>query len=55
VNLHAVDGQSRTSVQLLVTDVTFKVFGFLVLNQNFLVIEFSVAIPVKEIKDVKLI
>ena len=49
VDLHAVDGQARTRVKLLVTNVTFKVFGFLVLNQNFLVIEFSVTIPAKEI------
>ena len=47
VDLHAVDGQARTRVKLLVTNVTFKVFCFLVLNQNFLVIEFSVTIPEK--------
>ena len=46
MHLHAVDRQSGASVQLLVTYVTLEVFGFLVLDQNLLVVKFPVTIPV---------
>lgn len=46
VNLHTVDGQTRPGIQLFVADVTLEVFGLLVLNQNLLVIELAIAIPV---------
>ena len=45
VDLHAVYRESRSSVQFLVTDVTLEVLGFLMLNQNLLIIELSVTIP----------
>ena len=40
-----MNSQSRPSEQLLVANVTFKMPGLLMLNQNRLVIEFSVAVP----------
>lgn len=43
--LHAVNREPRAGVQLLVADVAFEMFGFLVLNENLLIVEFSVAIP----------
>ena len=45
VDLHAVDGEARASVELLVTNVTLEVFCFLMLNQNLLIIKLPVAIP----------
>ena len=45
VDLHAVYRESRSSVQFLVTDVTLEVLGFLMLNQNLLIIKLSVTIP----------
>jgi len=45
VHLHAVNGQAGPCVQLLVANVTLKMLGFLMLDQNFLIIKFSVAIP----------
>jgi hypothetical protein len=45
VNLHAVNGQARTRVQLLVADVTLKVFGLLMLNQDLFVVKLSIAVP----------
>ena len=42
-----MDGQTRTGVQLFVANVTLKVFGLLVLNENLLVIELTIAIPVR--------
>ena len=45
MDLHAVDGEAWPSVKLLVADMTFEVFRFLMLNQDFLVVKFSVAIP----------
>ena len=45
VDLHAVDGQAGARVQLFVTNVTLEMFCFLVLNQNLLIVKFSVAIP----------
>ena len=48
VDLHAVDGQARTRVQLLVADVALEVFRLLMLNQDLLVIKLSIAIPSKK-------
>ena len=45
VDLHAVYGQPGARVQFLVTNMTFEVFGFLMLNQNFLIIKLTVAVP----------
>lgn len=44
--LHTVDRQPRSCVKFLVTDVTFEMFRFLMLNQNLFLVKFSVAIPV---------
>lgn len=48
--LHAVDGQAGSGVQLLVTDVTFEMFGLLVLDEDLLVIKVSVTIPGGELR-----
>ena len=32
MDLHTVDGEARPSVEFLVADVTFEMFGFLMLN-----------------------
>lgn len=40
-----MDGKARGRVELLVTDVTFEVLGFLVVDQYLVVIKLSVAIP----------
>ena len=40
-----MDGQPRTRVKLLMADVAFKMFRFLMLDQDFLIVELSVAIP----------
>lgn len=45
VHLHTVDRQSRSGVQLLVTDVALEVLRLLVLNQDLLVVELAVAVP----------
>ena len=37
--------KSRSSVQFLVTQVTFEMFGFLMLNKNLFIIKFSVTVP----------
>ena len=50
VDLHAVDREAGACVQLLVADVTFEVLGFLVLDEDLFVVEFSVAVPAKEVK-----
>lgn len=47
VHLHAVDRQSGPGVQFLVANVAFEVLGLLVLDEDFLVVEFTVAVPVK--------
>lgn len=47
VHLHAVYGQAGPGVQFLVADVTFEVLRLLVLYEDFLVVEFTVAVPVK--------
>lgn len=43
--LHAVYGQAGSRVQLLVTYVTLEMFGFLMLYENLLIVEVSVAVP----------
>lgn len=45
VNLHAVNGQSGTRVEFLVADVAFEMLCLLMLNKDFLVVKFAVAIP----------
>ena len=45
VHLHAVDGQSRTGVQLLVADVALEVLCLLVLDQDLLVVKVPIAVP----------
>lgn len=45
VHLHTVDGQPGTGVEFLVADVTLEVLGLLMLHQNLLVIEFTIAVP----------
>ena len=44
-DLGAVDGKARRCVELLVADVTFEVFGFLVVDQHLVIIKLSVAVP----------
>lgn len=48
VNLHAMDGQTGSGVQLLVANVTLEVLCLLVLDQYLLVIELAVAVPVTQ-------
>lgn len=43
-----MNGKTWPTEQLLVTDVAFEMLCLLMLNQNLLVVEFSVAIPAKE-------
>lgn len=45
VHLHAVDGESRASVQFLMADVAFEVLRLLVLHQDLVVVELAVAVP----------
>ena len=45
MDLHAMDGQPGAGIQLLVTDVTLVVLGFLMLDQDLLVIKFTITIP----------
>ena len=44
-HLHTMNGETRSSVQLFVTYVTFKMLGFLMLDKNLFIIELSVTIP----------
>ena len=44
-NLEAVNSKSWPSKQLLMANVTFEMSRFLMLNENSLVVEFSVTIP----------
>ena len=46
VNLRAMYGQSGRRVKLLVTDVTFEVLRLLVIYQDFVVVKFTIAVPV---------
>ena len=46
VYLRAVDGKAWCGVELLVTNVTFKVFCLLVEDENFVVIKLTIAVPV---------
>ena len=48
VDLHAVNRETGTCVQLLVADVTLKVLGLLVLDQDLFIIELPVAVPGKK-------
>ena len=41
--------QSGACVQLFVTDVTFKMLGFLMLDQDLFVVKFSVTVPAKNV------
>ena len=45
VDLHAVDGESRPCVELLVANVALEVLGLLVLDQDLFVVKLPVAIP----------
>lgn len=49
VHLHAMNGQAGACVQLFVTDVTFKMLGFLMLDQDLFVVKFSVTVPAKNV------
>ena len=40
-----MNGETRPRVQLLVTHVTLEVFRFLMLQQNLVVVEVTVAVP----------
>lgn len=40
-----MDGEPGAGVQLLMTDVALEVFGFLMLDENFFIIEISVTVP----------
>lgn len=44
-NLHTVDCQPWTSVQLLVTYMALKMFGLLMLDEDLFIIEISITIP----------
>jgi len=44
VDLKNVNGHATSSGKLLMTNMTLKVFGFLMLNQDLLVIEFTIAV-----------
>ena len=46
VDLHAVDNHAAGCVQLPVADVALEVLGLLVLDENLLIIELAIAIPV---------
>jgi len=45
VHLRAVNGQPRSSVQLLVADVTLEVLCLLVIDEHLLVIKLSLTVP----------
>lgn len=45
VHLGAVDGQSGGRVELLVADMTLEVFCLLMINEDLLIIELTVAVP----------
>lgn len=45
VDLHAMNRETRTSVQLFMANMTLEMLGFLMLNQDFFIVEFAVAIP----------
>lgn len=44
-HLHAVYGQSGAGEQLFVANVTFEMLGLLMLNENLLVVKFTIAVP----------
>lgn len=43
--LHTMYSQTRSSVQLFMTNVALEVFRLLMLNEYFFIIEVSVAVP----------
>lgn len=43
--LHAMDSQARASVQLLVANMAFKMLCLLMLNEDLLVVEVSITVP----------
>ena len=45
MNLDTMHFESRPRVKLFVTKRTFEVLGPLMLNENFIVVELSVAVP----------
>lgn len=45
VHLHAVYSKPRAGIHPLVTDVTLKMLGLLMLAQNLLIVELTVAVP----------
>lgn len=45
MDLHAVNGEARTGIELLVAQRAFEMFRLLVLNEDLLVIEVAIAIP----------
>lgn len=44
MDLEDVYGHATSGGELLVADMTLKVFGFLMLHQDLLVIEFAIAV-----------
>ena len=48
MHLHTMYRETRTSIQFFMANMTLKMLGFLVLNQDFLIIKLTIAIPKKE-------
>ncbi len=48
VHLHAMDGETGTRVELLMADVTLEVLRLLMLDEDLLIVELSVAVPVEK-------
>jgi len=46
--LHTMYAKSWSSIQFFVTDMTFEVFCLLMLNEDLLILELTVAIPFEE-------
>ena len=49
--LRAVDGQARSSVQLLVAYVALEVLGLLVVDEHFVIIKLPIAVPGRPVKE----
>lgn len=47
-HLHAMDSQARTSVQLLVANMAFKMLCLLMLNEDLFIIKVSITVPLSE-------
>jgi hypothetical protein len=45
VNLHTVDGQTRSRVQFFVANMTLEMFRLLMLDQDFFIVKDPVAVP----------